>query len=263
MKAAIDEGHKRGIKFTGHLCSVPYREAVAFGIDAIEHGMFANSDYDKTRKPDECSPNMMKSFVGLDVNGPEVQATFKDMISHKVPLTSTLVVFELFVPGRPPELDPRALEAMSPEAKSEYLASHNKITESGQGIPLEIFKKGMEYEVAFYKAGGILASGVDPTGNGGALFGFGDQRNVELLVEAGLTPIQAIQVATSNGAKALGIFDQTGSIAVGKQGDLALIDGNPAANIADIRKVELVFHNGLTFDSSKMIAAVKGLVGTR
>jgi imidazolonepropionase-like amidohydrolase len=263
MKAAIDEAHKHGLKFTGHLCSVPYREAVAFGIDAIEHGLFANSDYDTSRKPDECSPNMMKSFANLDVNGPDVQATFKDMIAHKVPLTSTLVVFELFVPNRPPELDPRALEAMSPEAKAEYLASRNKIIETGQGIPLEIFKKGMEYERAFYRAGGILASGVDPTGNGGALFGFGDQRNVELLVEAGLTPVEAIQVATSNGAKALGIFDQTGSIAVGKQADLALIGGNPAQNIADIRKVELVFHNGWGFDSAKMIAAVKGLVGTR
>jgi imidazolonepropionase-like amidohydrolase len=152
---------------------------------------------------------------------------------------------------------------MSPEAKNEYMASRTKIAETGQGIPLEIFKKGMEYERAFYKAGGILASGVDPTGNGGALFGFGDQRNVELLVEGGFAPVEAIQVATSNGAKALGIFKETGSIEVGKNGDLVLIDGNPAANIADIRKVELVFHNGLTFDSSKMIAAVKGLVGTR
>jgi imidazolonepropionase-like amidohydrolase len=263
MKAAIDEAHKHGIKFTGHLCSVPYREAVALGIDAIEHGMFANSDYDKTRKPDECSPNMMKSFLNLDVNGPEVQATFHDMVEKKVPLTSTLVVFELFVQNRPP-LDPRVLEAMTPDAKNEYMASRTRIAETpGAGIPLEIFKKGMEYEHAFYKAGGILASGVDPTGNGGALFGFGDQRNVELLVEAGFTPLEAIQVATSNGAKALGIFAETGSVSVGKNADLVLINGNPAEKIADIRNVELVFHNGLGFDSAKMIAACKGLVGAR
>ncbi len=263
MKAAIDEAHKHGIKFTGHLCSVSYREAVSFGIDALEHGLFANSDYDKSRKPDECSPNMMRSFANLDVNSEDVKATFHDMIAKNVPLTSTLVVFELFVANRPP-LDLRVLEAMSTDAKNEYLTSRARIAETpGGGIPLEVFKKGMEYEHAFAKAGGILASGVDPTGNGGALFGFGDQRNVELLVEAGFTPVEAIQVASSNGAKALGIFNETGSIAVGKNADLVLLNGNPAEKVSDIRNVELVFHNGLGFDSAKMIAAVRGLVGVR
>ncbi len=262
MKAAIEEGHKSGLKFTGHLCSVPYREAVALGIDGLEHGLFANSDYDKTRKPDQCSPNMMQSFVGLDVNSPEVKATFKDMMDHNVALSSTLVVFELFVPNRPP-LDQRVLDAMTPDARTEYLTSRTRIAESNGGISLDVFKTGMAYEHAFAKGGGLLGSGVDPTGNGGALFGYGNQRNVELLVEAGFSPVEAIQVATSNGAKALGIFAQTGSIAAGKDADLVLINGNPAQKIADIRNVEMVFHNGLGFDSAKMIAAVRGLVGAR
>ena len=262
MKAAIDEGHKRGIKFTGHLCSVPYREAVALGIDGLEHGLFANSDYDKTRKADQCSPNMMQSFVGLDVNGPEATATFKDLIDHHVALSSTLVVFELFVANRPP-LDQRVLDAMSADARTEYLTSRSRIAENNGGIPLDVFKTGMAYERAFAKAGGILGSGVDPTGNGGALFGFGNQRNVELLVEAGFSPVEAIQVATSNGAKALGILAETGSITPGKDADLVLINGNPNQRIADIRNVEMVFHNGLGFDSAKMIAAVRGQVGAR
>lgn len=262
MKAAIDEGHKHGLKFTGHLCSVPYREAVALGIDAIEHGLFANSDYDKTRKPDECSPNMMQSFIGLDVKSPEVTATFKDMIAKNVALTSTLVVYELFVANRPP-LEQRVLDAMSPDARTEYLTSRARIAETNGGIPLDVFKTGMAYELAFARAGGLLGSGVDPTGNGGALFGYGNQRNVELLVEAGFTPVEAIQVATSNGAKALGIFGETGSIAVGKNADLVLVAGNPAAQISDIKKVELVFRDGIGFDSAKMIAAVRGLVGAR
>lgn len=262
MKAAIDEGHKRGIKFTGHLCSVPYREAVALGMDALEHGLFANSDYDKTRKPDQCSPNMMQSFVGLDVNGPEVMATFKDMISRNVALTSTLVVYELFVANRPP-LEQRVLDAMSPDARTEYLTSRARIAESNGGIPLEVFKTGMKYELAFARAGGLLGSGVDPTGNGGALFGYGNQRNLELLVEAGFTPLEAIQIGSSNGAKALGIFDQTGSVAAGKVADLVLVTGNPATRIADIKNVELVFREGLGLDPAKMIAAVRGQVGAR
>ncbi|MGE0439059.1 MAG: amidohydrolase family protein [Gemmatimonadales bacterium] len=263
MKAAIEEGHKHGLKFTGHLCSVPYREAVALGIDGLEHGLFANSDYDKSRKPDECSPNLFQSFVGLDMNSPDVQATFKELAARNVALTSTLVVYELFVPNRPP-LDQRVLDAMSPDARSEYLTSRAKIAETpNAGIPLSVFKTGMAYERAFAKAGGILGSGVDPTGNGGALFGYGDQRNVELLVEAGFTPEEAIQVASSNGAKALGIFAETGSIVAGKNADLVLIAGNPVARIQDIRNVELVFRDGVGYDSAKMIAAVRGLVGVR
>ena len=262
MKAAIDEGHKRGIKFTGHLCSVSHREAVALGIDGLEHGLFANSDYDKTRKPDQCSPNMMTSFVGLDVNGADVQATFKDMIDHKVALSSTLVVYELYVANRPP-LEQRVLDAMSPDARTEYLTSRARIAEGNGAIPLEVFKTGMKYERAFAKAGGILGSGVDPTGNGGALFGYGNQRNLELLVEAGFTPVEAIQVGSSNGAKALGIFGETGSVSVGKDADLVLVTGNPAVRIADIKNVELVFRAGLGFDPAKMVAAVRGQVGAR
>jgi hypothetical protein len=143
------------------------------------------------------------------------------------------------------------------------LTSRARIAETNSGIPLDIFKIGMAYELAFARAGGLLGSGVDPTGNGGALFGYGNQRNVELLVEAGFSPVEAIQVATSNGAKALGIFDQTGSIAVGKNADLVLIAGNPATRIADIKNVELVYRDGIGFDSAKMIAAVRGLVGAR
>lgn len=262
MKAAIEEGHKHGLKFTGHLCSVPYQEAVALGIDALEHGLFANSDYDKTRKPDECSPNLNQSFIGLDVNSPEVKKTFQTLIDRQVPMTSTLVVYELFVPNRPP-LEQRTLDAMSADARTEYLTSRARIAESNGGIPLEIFKTGMKYEYAFAKAGGLLGSGVDPTGNGGALFGYGNQRNVELLVEAGFTPVEAIQIATSNGAKALGIFGETGSIQVGKNADLVLVTGNPAQKVTDIKNVEIVFRDGVGYDVAKMVEAVRGQVGVR
>jgi len=263
MKAAIDEGHKHGIKFTGHLCSVSYREAVSLGIDALEHGLFANSDYDKTRQPDQCSANVQQSFVNLDMNSPEVQATFKDLKSRNVALTSTLVVYELFVPNRPP-IEQRVMDALSADARNEYMASRNRIAETANaGMPPDILKKGMAYEYAFVKAGGLLTSGVDPTGNGGALFGFGDQRNLELLVEAGFTPVEAIQIGSYNGAKALGIDKETGSIAAGKNADLVLVAGNPAAQIADVKNVELVFRDGVGYDSAKMIAAAKGMVGAR
>jgi imidazolonepropionase-like amidohydrolase len=119
----------------------------------------------------------------------------------------------------------------------------------------------MDFEYAFVKAGGLLMAGADPTGNGGALAGFADQRNIELLVEAGFTPVQAIQIATYNGAKYLGELDRIGTVAAGKQADLVVIDGNPAANIAAIRRVKLVFKDGAGYDPAKLLDSVKGAAG--
>ena len=90
-----------------------------------------------------------------------------------------------------------------------------------------------------------------------------DQREVELLVQAGFTPIDAIKIATSNGAQYMGILDKTGTIAVGKSADLVLIHGDPTANIEDIEKVETVFKDGVGFDSAKLIESVRGQVGIR
>jgi imidazolonepropionase-like amidohydrolase len=264
MKAAIDEAHKHGVKLTGHLCSVGYREAVALGIDALEHGLFANSEYDANKTPDKCPATMGASHTRLDVNGPAVKATFADMVRNNVAMTSTLAVYELFVPNRPRELDARMLEAMSPETKEEYLATRKRIAENpSAGYAPEVFRKAMEYERAFVAAGGLLAAGVDPTGNGGALPGFGDQRNHELLVEAGFTPVESIRIMTLNGAKVLGVDKDLGSVEPGKIADLAIVRGNPAANPADIRNTTLVFKDGVGYDSEKLIAAAKGTIGIR
>ncbi|HEY4934593.1 MAG TPA: amidohydrolase family protein, partial [Terriglobales bacterium] len=109
--------------------------------------------------------------------------------------------------------------------------------------------------------GGLLLAGPDPTGNGGTLPGFGDQREIELLVEAGFTPVEAIKVATLNGATYMGKQDQIGSIAPGKNADLVVIKGNPASKIDDIEKVEIVFKDGVGYDSQRLFDSVRGRYG--
>jgi hypothetical protein len=126
-----------------------------------------------------------------------------------------------------------------------------------------LLKKEMEFELAFVKAGGLLIAGPDPTGYGGVVPGFGDQREAELLVEAGFTPVEAIKIATHNGALYLGESDRIGTLAAGKRADMVLIKGNPAQTIADIEKVEIVFKDGIGYDSAKLIEAVRGTVGIR
>ena len=125
------------------------------------------------------------------------------------------------------------------------------------------FKKEMEFEYAFVKAGGTLLAGEDPTGIGGILAGFGDQREVELLVEAGFTPVEAIHIATANGAQFLGELDRIGTISPGKQADLVVIKGDPSKQIEDIERVETVFKDGIGYDSAKLVESVRGMVGSR
>jgi imidazolonepropionase-like amidohydrolase len=263
MKAAIDEAHKRGVKATGHLCSVSFREAVALGIDNLEHGLFVNTDYDPEKKPDQCAPGSMAKLATLDLTSEPVKATIREMTAKNVAMTSTLSVFELFVSGRPP-LDQRVMDAMSPEVRSEYMTSRNRLAESSSfGISPVVFKKAQDFDVAFVRAGGLLAAGVDPTGNGGALPGYGDQRNYELLIEAGFTPAEVVQIMTSNGAKVLGGASTFGTIATGQRADLVVIRGNPIATPVEVRNVVTVFKDGVGYDSAKLIESVKGTVGLR
>ena len=261
LKAAIDEAHRQGIKVTGHLCSVSYIEAVELGIDGLEHGMFANSDYVANKQPDVCPSDMVAAGSAMKATDPAVQRTFKTMIDKKVPMTSTLAVYELFVPNRPTR-DPRALEAMAPEVRDDYLRARQQIDSAGQSrFTLEVFRNGMAYERAFVAAGGLLAAGVDPTGNGGALPGYGDQRNYELLSEAGFTPEQVVQIMTLNGARILGVDKDLGTVEKGKQADLVVVRGDLVADPAAIKQVVTVFKNGIGYDSAKLLASVKGRVG--
>jgi imidazolonepropionase-like amidohydrolase len=121
----------------------------------------------------------------------------------------------------------------------------------------------MQFEQDFVKQGGVLMAGCDPTGYGGVLPGFGDQRNVELLVEAGFSPEEAIHIATENGAQWLGEDARIGTVAAGKAADLVVVTGNPAKNIHDIEKVDIVFKDGVGYSPQKLIESVRGLVGIR
>ncbi|MAM01980.1 MAG: amidohydrolase [Myxococcales bacterium] len=261
LGAAIEEAHEHGVKVTAHLCSVGYREAVALGIDNLEHGLFANSEYDPNKQPDECPAGFRSNYANLDVNGPEVQATFKDMIDNDVAMTSTLVVYEISVAGRPP-IEERIYDVLAPEI-AEEVREIAIARRAGQGaIDPAVFAKAMEYERAFVDAGGVLAAGVDPTGYGAAPPGYGDQRNYELLLEAGFSPEKVVQIMSLNGAKVLGIEDEVGSIEVGKIADLVMIDAD-LETVRNLHDTEIVFRHGIGWDSELLIESIRGLVGVR
>ena len=261
LKVAIEEAHKRGIKMTGHLCAVTYPEAADLGIDDLEHGFFVNTQLDPGKQPDQC-PNSMgdPTLMAMEPGGAAAKELIAKLVEKHVAITSTLPVLEHRVPNRPP-LQQRVLDVMTPGAKERFLLSRNRRAKEPAEKSAAMLRRGMDLEREFAAAGGLLLAGPDPTGNGGTVPGFGDQRGVELLVEAGFTPVEAIKIASYNGALYLGRQEHIGTIAAGKNADLVVVKGNPAAKIADIENVEVVFKDGIGYDPAKLLAAVRGHYG--
>jgi imidazolonepropionase-like amidohydrolase len=269
LRAAIEEAHKRGIKVTGHLCSVTYKEAAELGIDDLEHGFFENTQLVPDKKFDKC-PDTQGSFVQgaytlqhMEPGGPEAKDLFETLIKHHVAITSTLPAYESGnLPGRPP-LRQAVLDAMTPQAREVFFYSRENLAPPPRGIDDwgALYKRDLKMEYAFAAAGGLLLAGPDPTADGGVVAGFGDQREIELLVEAGFLPVEAIKIATLNGAIYLGKQDQIGSIAAGKNADLVVTKGDPSTKVSDVENVEIVFKDGVGYDSQKLLDSVKGRYG--
>ncbi|HTK42235.1 MAG TPA: amidohydrolase family protein, partial [Gemmatimonadales bacterium] len=246
----------------GHLCSVTFHEAAALGIDDLEHGLLVASDFVAGKKPDQCPDDdaVESSLMALDMAGAPLQGLIRDLVAHKVAVTSTLTVFETFGPHRPP-LPDRVLDVMTADARVAYLRRRARIADRGDTTWTVLLRKEMAFERAFAAAGGLLLAGTDPTGYGGVVAGFSNQREVELLVEAGFSPLEAIRIATLNGAQYLGRDKKVGSLAPGKQADLIVVRGDPSHDVKDIENVETVFKDGVGYDPEKLIASARGMVG--
>ncbi len=260
LRASIEEAHRRGLKITGHLCSVTYAEAADLGIDNLEHGFLASTDFVADKQPDTCPGQAagQRTIAALDENGEPFKALVKKLVDKKVALTSTQTVFETFTPGRPM---PPGLDVLLPQLKQQFEQNYQRTAQNATSLYATLFPKGLALERAFARAGGMLVAGTDPTGGGGVIPGYSNQRQLELLVEEGFTPVEAIRIGTLNGASYLGKAARVGSIAAGKQADLVVVDGDPSKTIADVRKVETVFKEGIGFDPAKLIASVSGKVG--
>lgn len=259
LTAVLREAHARQLKVTGHLCAITYREAAELGIDNLEHGFMASSDFAANKVADVADyPAARKGLLELPVGSPAMKSLIGLLIAKRVALTSTLPVFEPYT-NREVVLG-GGLEALIPQLQERETATwqQNQLKDTAS---TRLFKKEMAWEKQFYDAGGLLVSGTDPTGAGRTVAGYANRRQLELLVEAGFTAVEAIKISTLNGAKYLGRDKEIGSIEVGKQADLVLIDGDPEQNINQVRKMEVVFKKGVGFDSVKLFESMKGKVG--
>lgn len=258
-KAAIDAAHKRGIKVTGHLCSITFREAADLGIDDLEHGFFVSSDFEKDKKEDQCNNlSQVFSIRQLNKNSTEMKELMQYLIKKNVAITSTLPVFE---PHTNREIFPGdGGHALVPEMRQVIEKNYNAVVNK-DSVAVAMFKKEMAWEKQFVDMGGRLLAGIDPTGAGRVIPGYADRHVIELLVEAGFSLPQAIKICSLNAAEYLGREKEIGSIEEGKKADLVLINGDLQKDIKAVRNTEIVFKNGVGFDSKKLFEAMKGMVG--
>jgi hypothetical protein len=262
LGAAIQAAHRHGIKVTGHLCSVSYPEAIDLGIDNLEHGFVVNTQLDTGKRPDTCSESGgIETLLKMDPNGPEAGALIIKLVAAHVAITSTLPVFEGFFRRQTAPQWPAMLAVLSPQARAALqLTLHHAPKMPPERLALA-FSHMLAMEKKFADSGGLLMAGLDPTGGGGVIPGFGDEREIELLVEAGSSPAAAIRVATLNGATYLGIASRTGSVETGKNADLMIVQGDPSATISDVENVDLVFKDGVGWNSEKLRKSVAGDYG--
>ncbi|HTU10620.1 MAG TPA: amidohydrolase family protein [Allosphingosinicella sp.] len=264
LRRAIETAHRRNLRVTGHLCAVTYREAAELGIDNLEHGFAAMTDFVEDKQPDVCPLRQTSALLAnVDPDSPRVRELLAYLVARRVAITSTLVVFEDMTPGRP-RLGEAERAVLNESALRSYDAIHRVIDAAPPGLRnQEELAKSMRLERLFVQAGGLLLAGTDPTGAGGALPGFASIRQMQLLVEAGFGFEQAVQVGTLNGARFLRREREVGSIETGKRADLILIDGDPVRDPAAMSRIVTVFKAGIGYDRAALLASVRGLVGYR
>ncbi|MGZ5062075.1 MAG: amidohydrolase family protein [Usitatibacter sp.] len=261
--AAIDAAHRRGIKVTGHLCSITFREAAEMGIDNLEHGVVVATDFVKDKAPDRCPAGDAAgdALLALPPDSAEMKSLIDTLVARKVAVTSTLAVFAAgIVDWFPAPDDLLMLNHESQASALRWLARFLGSPER-RARSLRLLQAEMRFERAFVAAGGTLMVGTDPTGWGGTLPGPGNHAALRLLVDAGFTPLEVLGIATMNGARYQGIEARVGSIAEGKQADLVLVDGKPDEDIRQLKRIDLVFKDGIAYDPKKIVESLKGKVG--
>lgn len=259
VRAVVNAAHARGLKVTAHLCAVTFTEGAQLGVDLLQHGFITNSEYVPGKQPDVCPPTNQKAQADVDPTSPEVRESIRRIVAAGAAVVSTLGVYESFNVGRA-RLDTSELAMLAPQVRREVEETHAALATSTFIVPDRLLTKMMQWERQFVAAGGLLGAGSDPWGTG-FMPGYGNLRNYELLIEAGFTPLAAVQNMTLNGARILGEQQRIGSIEPGKSADLVVVRGNLSGDPQVIRNVTIVFRNGYGFDPVKLRNEVRGKLG--
>jgi len=249
--------HRKGMRVSGHIPAfLRAQDALLAGYDEIQHINqvllnFLVTDTTDTRTLERFYLPAEK-LADLDFDSKPVQDFIQLMVKHKTVIDPTLATFNFIrqQDGVMSQEFAAVADNVPPDVRRSFLAGQMKIPDDVTAARYEkSYAKMIDFTGRMYRAGIPLVAGTDD------IPGFTLQRELELLVEAGLTPAQALQVATWNGAKYSRVDDR-GVILQGKRADLVLADGDPTKNIADIRRLVLVIKGGVAYYPSEIHEAL-------
>lgn len=261
--AAVEEAHRRGLKVIGHLQATTAAEAARLGIDAITHAAtWTSSLLPASRRAAYEESQRAKGFLrarvdwleAVDMEGPEMSDVVRAVAERRIPLDPTLIAYATKFLGD----EPRWRESPS------LLAAPAAIRETWKGAlsdwtPADFTRAHRAWPkllrlVQRYHEGGVpLAAGSDEP-NTWVAPGASLHDELELLVSAGLSPLDVLHIATLGGAEALGLRGETGSVEAGKAADLVVLGGDPVADIRNTRAIRLVIQQGRALDPETLLA---------
>jgi imidazolonepropionase-like amidohydrolase len=262
IRAAAEAAHARGLRVVGHLDATSPEQAVAAGIDAITHAA--------TWTPGLLRPERRESYlkrireVGhmraridwlawLDLNGLETQRSIQAVARTRTPLDPTLIAYVAKFRGRDTRYrDSPYLRVAPQEVLDTWQGALSYLTDEDFERGTIVWPRLLELVKRYYDAGALLATGSDFP-NPLVIPGASLHDEMELLVQAGISPAEVMRIATRNGAEALRLLAETGTVAVGKRADLVVLDADPTTDIANIRRIEKVFLGGQEYSPRELL----------
>src|SRR5919112_4369108 len=227
VKAAIDEAHSQGIRVIGHLYMTSWTDAANLGIDALTHGVpvspFLLPSGDKREQFLENGGGPFDHFLWLDLvdlNSTETEEMIHALVENDIPVDPTLSIYKAML-------------------------KDDGYDDDGFSNPQNQLRwaKVLQLTKMMYDNGVQILAGTDIP-NFGLIPGASLHNELELLVEAGIKPLEVIKIATNNGATALGIDDRVGTIESGKEADMIILTSNPIENISNTKGIAAVIDDG-------------------
>ena len=252
VKAVADEAHRFGMTVTGHVPEgLTAYQVIDAGQDQINHITFIADIMHAPFPPDMSRVDRAKAMANLDFESPEAKKALAFLKEHHTVVDPTMAVFEFFTvsTAKPPASFEPGVNKVAPEL-AEQLTDVEPPTENS-ALGEQVFEKRLAIVGALHRAGITVVAGTDQTVPGYSL-----HREMELYVQAGFTPMEAIQAATIVPARVMGLEKELGTVEKGKRGDLILIDGNPLDDIRNTRNVEYVITNGTMYHSAELWQSV-------
>ncbi len=270
LEALIDQAHKHGLTVTGHLGSgfrnsVNPSMAIDLGIDRIEH--FLGGDAMTADRP------AYSSLAGIQPHMPEFKQIVQKFVDKQVYFDATITAYGYFSdtgetyehwfdePSLLTDFVREQIEARQAQRARRAAERPDRQRQQTGGQFQAIFETKRQTIDDFWRAGGLITLGTDHVCSGSHLPGFGAHREIATMAAAGIPPGEVLKIATINGAKALGIDDRHGSIAVGKVADLAIIEGDPLADIKQTRNMRYVICRGELYEPRQLLKTVQGKLG--